>query len=122
MWSVYGRRSDEKEPPKYQISRNISITLKDLSKYSNLIDTLAVLSNVTINSTSFDISNEKEINDSLYKEVCQKAKISGLKLAKSMGAKLGAIHAISEYSFGDMSDYFGMSARSQQFDRLVSFI
>jgi uncharacterized protein YggE len=105
-WSRY--RYDEKEPPKYQISRNVSLTLKDLSKYSSLIDTLAVLSNVDINSTSFDISNEVEVNDSLYNEVCRKAKKSAMKLAESMGSKLGEIHAISEYSFGDMSDYFGM--------------
>lgn len=95
----------------YEASRGFTITLMEVKRYSELIDALAALPNVTNLNTTFDIKNreavEKKVTLDAEKDAIGRAK----DLALGAGAELGKIHAVSQRGFYSIPSVFGVTDR-----------
>ncbi len=80
----------------WRVSNNISVTLRDVDKASDLATLLAQSGATNTYGPSFAIDNPQKIADSLMKEALENAKTKAQNLAQLAGKKLGGVISISE--------------------------
>lgn len=97
----------------YEISRSLTIELKNLSSYSELISDIVSVNNVSGVRANFDVSNRKQIERELIELASEDASSKAEQMARSLGAKIHSVYAISQSSdFGAFFATFG--ARSEE--------
>jgi uncharacterized protein YggE len=80
----------------YDITRNLTIKLKDLTKYPALAESLTRIDGVESIRSTFSNSNDEKIKLDLITEACSDAKIEAARLAEGLGMKLGKPYAIKQ--------------------------
>ena len=103
----------------YEVSRSLTIKLKDLSKYSELMSDIVVINNVSNARASFELSNRKEVEANLVNMASRDANKKAKRLAESLGSKVDSIYAISQTStFDSLMPTFGAGqGRPVMYDR-----
>ena len=106
------REVREGKEPQYDISRDVTITMKDLAAYSPLLEFLYKQEHVVEIRASFSRADEKKISADLLKEACAQALKKAGTLAEGFSRKVKGVKAISEQGFEDFVGNFGLSADS----------
>ncbi|WP_394391149.1 SIMPL domain-containing protein [Shewanella woodyi] len=97
----------------YEVSRSLTIELRDLSKYSELISDIVAIDNLSSVQTAFDASNRKDIERALVNAASIDAREKAEQMAESLNTEIHSVYAISQDSdFGSFFATFG--ARSDQ--------
>ena len=102
-----GKRADVKVIG-CQASRYFSITVKDISNYVDIAQTVFSNTNIVRVYTDFGVSNKSEIDAELLAQASRNAKEKAAQLAKSFGGKLGLVHAITQHNFYNIDGAFGV--------------
>jgi len=82
----------------YEVSRNITLKLIDLSYYSELMNDLVSINNVSGAQTQFDASNRKEIKLELIQQAGRDAKDNATQMAHALNSKVHSVFSISQGS------------------------
>ncbi len=115
----------------YQISRSVTLSLDDISKYAKLMNALVSVNNITNFSTLFDSTNRLSIESALISEAGVNAKKRAIQMASSLGTKIHSVYAISQASnFADFFATFGASSTQstdylrlrQNYGKVVMFV
>ena len=92
----------------YEVSRSLTIELKDLAKYSELISDIVAIDNVSSVRTAFDATNRKDIERELVEVASKDALNKAEQMAESLETKIHSVYAISQNSdFGSFFATFG---------------
>lgn len=97
----------------YEVSRHISLELRDLDRYERIVKRLLAMTNVVDVHTTFNRTDRAELEAELTAKACAKARANAGRMAKGFGVELGSVHAISETagSFRDLWAVFGVAGR-----------
>jgi len=99
----------------YEVSRNIKLKLTDLSYYSELMNDLVSIDNVSGMNTQFDVSSRKKIESKLIKAASKNAQDKATKMAHGLNSKIHSVYAISQASnFDGFFATFGASSYSPE--------
>ena len=82
----------------YQVSQNLSIKIRDLTKISSILDAVGGLGLNQIGNLSFEIDNPESLREEARIKALKAAKEKAEKLADVVGVKLGRIISFSESS------------------------
>ncbi len=94
----------------YEVSRNMSLTLNNLSQYSELVNDIVSIDNISGIRTQFDVSNRIQIESELIQIASKNAKNKATKMANSLDTQIHSVYAVSQASnFGDFFATFGAS-------------
>lgn len=94
----------------YEFSRFVNFELKNLDRYSELMDKLLDTDHVAGIETKFDTSKRMEIEAELIAEAAEKARSKAALMAKGLGVKLGSVYAFNEGgSFRSFFNTFGLA-------------
>jgi len=91
----------------YELVRSVQIELKDLARFSKLIDFLYGLPNVEGLHVTFGCKDENMIMQGLTDDACRTARTNAERLCQGFGKKIGAVRAISETGFSNIGSPFG---------------
>jgi len=92
----------------YEITQTFTVTIDQISKYSNMVDQLVAMQNVDDIRSEFDISNRADVESQLIKQASQNARKKAENLAAGMNVKLGDVFALStDNDFSPYSAIFG---------------
>lgn len=80
----------------YQARRDITIKLKSMERYAELLEGLVDIGITDIGQTQAQISNSQELAINALTDAVENARIKAEKLAKAAGRKLGPATSISE--------------------------
>ena len=90
----------------YEIRRRISIKIRDLRQYEQIVKKLLYTKNVMNIKSDFDRTDRKEIEKELIAEASRKAREQAEHMAKGFGVKVGSVFAISQRSFQRLAAQF----------------
>lgn len=96
----YEYKTGERVQNGYFTNVDISILLKDLSKYYELTDKLSLSDNYEITSSGYTISNYEVQVKNVFEKALKAAKEKAEYMAKTMNVKLGYVLEIDENNFG----------------------
>lgn len=96
----YEYKTGERVQNGYFTNVDVSILLKDLSKYYELTDKLSLSDNYEITSSGYAISNYEEQVKNVFEKALKAAKEKAEYMAKTMNIKLGDVLEIDENNFG----------------------
>ena len=100
----------------YEVSRSLTIKLKDISKYSELMSDIIVINHVSNARASFDVSKRKDVEVKLVNMASKDANEKAKNLAKSLGSNIDSIYAISQTSnFNSLMPTFGAGGANLAF-------
>lgn len=95
-----------------RVSRRISVTLRDFSKYSPFISAVTKSEVESIEHVRMRIENEKEILSQAQVEALSDAHARANRIATAAGRTLGAVYSISEFNLREGEQYHLSPARS----------
>lgn len=87
----------------YEVSRNLSFQLKDLSRYSDLVNELNAIDFVTDVNAQFDTAEREHIERQLLQEASRESRQKADILAAGLDAKIDSVFGISQdrdFSYG----------------------
>ena len=93
----------------YAVDNTVYVTVRDLSKLGDLLDTAVQAGANTVNSVQFDVANRDAALKSARAEAVKDAQAKAQELASAAGVSLGEIQSIG---FTDNSPYPAFEARS----------
>lgn len=96
----------------YDASRSVTIELKELSKFPELIEFLYTQQNVENIHVNFGSKDMESILQGLTAEAARSAKANAQRLSAGFEQKLGKVRAISESGFSGLSSPFGFRGDS----------
>jgi uncharacterized protein YggE len=109
---------DGKQPVvNYDIKQGYHVTVRDLSKWRDLIMPLLDESNVGNFGTSFDRTDRDKINDELITAAAMDAQRNGTTLAAAFGKHLGTVTAVSPGKLKDTGIALGLASANITYDR-----
>lgn len=94
----------------YEVSRKVSITGHDLTKYPQMVKALLELPNTEDFNADFDRSDRSKLRADLLASASRDAKAHAEDMAAQFGRKLGPVRAISQVTFPAIPGYFGFSS------------
>jgi len=86
----------------YIVDNTVYVTVRDLGKLGDLLDTVIAAGANTVNSIQFDVADKEEALKAARAEAVKDAEAQAQELADAAGVKLGDIQTIS---FNDSSPY-----------------
>lgn len=98
----------------YQVTNQIQLETKDLSKLGNLMDEIVNLGATRIDGLTFKHSNEKQLSDEALKKAILNGKQQAQLIADTAGISLGKIVNIRPVSSGGIQPFaksFALTAR-----------
>ncbi|RYZ97283.1 MAG: DUF541 domain-containing protein [Moraxellaceae bacterium] len=98
IFPEYDYRDQQRVFSGNRVSRQVDITLKDLSKYSQVMKALVDAKITQTINTSLSVSDEKALEDKMLVNAMADAKARAERLAKSQGKELGEPFSISEFN------------------------
>ncbi|MGL4395749.1 MAG: SIMPL domain-containing protein [Hyphomicrobium sp.] len=93
---VYGK---EGQPPRvtgYRVNNQVSVRVRDLAKFGDVLDHLVAVGANQVNAMSFDVSTADVLKDEARKLAVANARRRAELLAAAAGAELGAVMQIAE--------------------------
>lgn len=98
----------------YEVSQSFKITILDISKYPEFVNSLVGMPNVSNIQASFDVKDKDEILRSLVKKAGDDAKRKADDLAAGLGVSIKSVYAINQdTSFATFFANFGVSEVSR---------
>ncbi len=104
----------------YDISQGYTLRLKDINKYTALMNKIVSYRNIVNFNSKFDVAERQDVEASLLIEAYADAKNRAKNIANSVGAQLDAVFAISEKGFGSIEGDFGISNASDKSDYMFN--
>jgi len=92
----------------YNVSRQFSVTLRDLSTYDAFIKALLAMDSVVEPYAQFDRTDREKVETDLVAKASAKAREKAEMLAKGFSAKLGPVQAISQTDLQNLGAEFGI--------------
>lgn len=80
----------------YQVSNQVRVTVRDIDRAGDILDTLVELGANQMNGMSFEVSNADKLKDEARKEAIKAARRRADLLAAAAGAEVGAVVQIAE--------------------------
>ena len=93
----------------YELKQEFEVTLRELSKYEELMKKLLSMNNITGIRASFNSTKRKQFESELIAQATADAKQQANLLAKEFGVRLGSIYALSHEEFANLAGKFGLS-------------
>ncbi len=84
----------------FVVENTVYVTVRDLSKLGQLLDTVVRSGANNINGVSFDVVDKAEAEAQARDMAIEKAKAQAEAIAKATGVKLGDLQSVSVYSSG----------------------
>ena len=81
----------------YSVDNTVYVTVRDLAKLGDLLDTVVTAGANTVNSIQFDVANKDEALKTARAEAVKNAASQAQELADAAGVKLGDIQTIGFY-------------------------
>lgn len=81
----------------YVVDNTVYVTVRDLDKLGDLLDTVVTAGANTINSIQFDVADKSEALKTARAEAVKNARTQAQELADASGVKLGEIQSIGFY-------------------------
>jgi len=81
----------------YSVDNTVYVTIRDISKLGDLLDTVVTAGANTVNSIQFDVANKDEALKSARAEAVKNASKQAQELADAAGVTLGDIQSIGFY-------------------------
>jgi uncharacterized protein YggE len=81
------------------VSRDISLTIRDLDRYGELMQTLTLLDLQAISPPRFGFSTIESLQLAALKDALQKARRKAASIAGTIGAELGSVLRVQEQGF-----------------------
>jgi hypothetical protein len=95
----YQHDPERKLPQRYLVSRDITVSLNDLSLYSTVLQQAADLGVTQMNQAEFLVSESDELYQKALQQAFAHAKTKATLLAKANGLKLGSAQKINEQGY-----------------------
>ncbi len=95
----YQHDPERKLPQRYLVSRDITVSLNDLSLYSTVLQQAADLGVTQMNQAEFLVSESDELYQKALQQAFTHAKTKAALLAKANGLKLGSAQKINEQGY-----------------------
>ena len=95
----YQHDPERKLPQRYLVSRDITVSLDDLSLYSTVLQQAADLGVTQMNQAEFLVSESDELYQKALQQAFVHAKTKAALLAKANGLKLGSAQKINEQGY-----------------------
>ena len=81
----------------YVVDNTVYVTIRDLDKLGDLLDTVVAAGANTVNSIQFDVADKSEALTKARAEAVKDAEVQAKELADATGVKLGEIQSIGFY-------------------------
>jgi len=81
----------------YVVDNTVYVTIRDLDKLGELLDTVVAAGANTVNSIQFDVADKEEALKTARAEAVKNASAQAQELADAAGVKLGDVQTISYY-------------------------
>ncbi|HAV78931.1 MAG TPA: SIMPL domain-containing protein [Anaerolineae bacterium] len=81
----------------YVVDNTVYVTVRDLDKLGELLDTVIAAGANTVNSIQFDVADKDKALESARADAVKDAKVKAQELADAAGVELGEIHGIAFY-------------------------
>jgi len=81
----------------YVVDNTVYVTVRDLAKLGDLLDTVVAAGANTVNSIQFDVADKSEALTKARAEAVKNAEAQAQELADAAGVKLGEVQTISFY-------------------------
>ncbi|KZN45909.1 SIMPL domain-containing protein [Pseudoalteromonas luteoviolacea] len=91
----YNRSTNEEEFTGFKVSRNITLKLKDIDKYPELLQAFVDSGINQFNNTQFVVEDKSEIMKELKQNAIEQAKLGAKELADGFGVKVGDLYSVS---------------------------
>jgi uncharacterized protein YggE len=91
----------------YMVDNSVSVTMRDLTKMSDLLDAAIKAGANNINSVSFDVADKTKAVQEARLLALDNAHTLAVDLAKGAGVTLGSVQTLSYYDYAP-SPYYGM--------------
>lgn len=101
-------------PPKivgYQMSEQLQVTVRDLDKAGDVIDTATAKGATNVNGLWFEVEDPAKAMDEARADAVAKARTSAQAMASAAGVALKGVIAITESSAYYPGPYYGMAER-----------
>jgi uncharacterized protein YggE len=96
----------------YRMSEQLQITVRDLDKAGDVVDTATAKGATEVNGMSFDVDDPTSAMDEARAAAIAQARTSAQKMAAAAGVSVGAVVSISESSVSSPGPYYyGAAAR-----------
>lgn len=97
---VYEERPQEKPPTQYKAFNSLTITISDLDKVGQVIDTAINSGANQVQSVSFDLKNSEAVKLQALQQATIQAKAKGEAIAKGTNIKITGLKSITEEGSG----------------------
>ncbi|HEQ98015.1 MAG TPA: DUF541 domain-containing protein [candidate division Zixibacteria bacterium] len=104
---------------RFEISREVEVTLREINKYEPLIDALIEAEVYDIGGLSYELSNSAELNKLARENALDQARNKAREMAEYYGMKLGEVIYISEGSSPSFFNSFGFGASQARVNTLT---
>ncbi|AOT08217.1 SIMPL domain-containing protein [Pseudoalteromonas luteoviolacea] len=91
----YNRGTNEEEFTGFKVSRNITLKLKNVEKYPELLQAFVDSGINQFNNTQFIVEEKAEIMKKLKQNAIKQAKLGAKELADGFGVKVGDLYSVS---------------------------
>ncbi|MCF6442316.1 SIMPL domain-containing protein [Pseudoalteromonas luteoviolacea] len=91
----YNRSTNEEEFTGFKVSRNITLKLKNIDKYPELLQAFVDSGINQFNNTQFVVEDKSEIMKELKQNAIKQAKLGAKELADGFGVKVGDLYSVS---------------------------
>lgn len=118
------RDRKDNQPPEilgYDFRRRISLTIRDLATFDPIVKRLLATDNVVDIGVSFDRTDRQKLQEELLAKAGKDARDQADKLAKSFGAEVESVFAISQRGFAHLGKEFGLSSEEVYYRYLPTF-
>jgi uncharacterized protein len=92
----------------YKVTQKFSIKINQLSQYTQLINELLVLRNITDFDSEFDVIERSSIESELIGKAVENAKNRAEIMSKGSGREIDSAYAVSEHEFYMIDNEFGI--------------
>jgi len=103
----YDEATRRNVPDGYEASRSFTITVRDLTRYPQLLTALLAMPGVNGGGGNFDRSDRAKLSAELVGEAADAARRNGDLMATGLRRKLGPVRAIARIPFAEIPGRFG---------------
>jgi uncharacterized protein YggE len=118
---------DEDDSPKrgkiigHSVTRPFSIKMRDVAAFAKLVDELLAIGGLEFSGIDAGLSNEKEMQDEIWKKALVNARERADKTLKEIGMKIDSIFAVSPVAFPQVQQrIFGSSFPTAEYESRIS--
>lgn len=112
IYPAFSYADDKQVPIGTTVSRSVEITVRELTKYSEVMTALIEAEISETISTRVSVSKESEITDKALEFAMNDARQRATRIAETQSKKLGEVYSISEFMTREDERYFLQVSRT----------